>query len=71
MTSNKKKPGTSWKPRFAKAAAGLAVAAVAATGIGMASGGAGAATKTTPSTPVVKVAPTGGGTSSMMSTGWG
>jgi hypothetical protein len=69
MKSNKK-PGTSWKKRLGGAAAGVCVAAVVATGLGLSSGGANAATATkTPTTVVVTKAPTGG--MSMMSTGWG
>ncbi len=64
-----KKPGTSWKKRLGGAAAGVCVAAVIATGLGLSSGGANAATATKTAPVVVKT--TNAPVMSMMSTGWG
>jgi Flp pilus assembly protein CpaB len=76
----KKSNGISWSPnRLKRAAAGLVVAAVAAVGIGAASGGAGAVTgwgRAAPTTvPTTKVVVTATGVPvpnlSAASTGWG
>ena len=76
MDMQPQKRGTSWKPRrFARLAAGIAVAAITVAGIGAAAGGASASTgwgnrpapTMTVSAKIVVVAPD----LTPLSTGWG
>ncbi len=69
-----KKQGTSWKPRrFKQVAAGIAVAAIAAIGVGAAQGGAHASTgwNLSGKVSVPKPIATPTAQTSSVSTGWG